>query len=272
MKTIRKSAVKGFFYDDNPRALSEQLNTFLSNSKVEISPEKLLGIIMPHAGYIYSGQIAAKSAVYLKEIDFDRAIVIGPSHYEYFEGASIYDGDSFETTFGEIIIDKEFSKKIVENSKKIKFSKNGERKEHSIEVLLPFLQHIKKDIKFVPILLGEQDSETVEDAAEALFKTLDDKTIVLSSSDLSHFYNKSIAKRLDERVLESIRALDGYKLLNDVANGLCEACGYGAIAILLKLAKLKGYDKSNIAAYGDSGDVSGDNNKVVGYVSAVIYK
>lgn len=272
MLKIRKSAVKGMFYDDDPEHLKNQIDSFFSKSLAIINPKSVLGLVIPHAGYVYSGQIAAKGIYHLKNYSFERAIVIGPSHYEYFDGAAIYDGDAFETTFGEIYIDKDFVDQIVKNSTRVFKSNKGEKKEHSIEVILPFLQFVNKNIKFVPLLLGDQTFETVNDVALALSKVLDEKTIICSSSDLSHFYKKSVAKKLDERVLNSISKIDGDELLSNVENGLCEACGAGAIAILLKAANLKGYDKSQIIAYGDSGDVSGDNDRVVGYVSAIIYK
>jgi MEMO1 family protein len=199
-------------------------------------------------------------------------VVISPSHSEYFPGISVFEGDAYETPLGLLEVDKEFVDKIVNGSKIIFKGFEGHRNEHALEVQLPFLQSVIKNFKIVPIVMGDQRKEYVDELADALAKTIDDETLIVASSDLSHFHSKQEANILDSVVADRIQEFDFEKLQGDLEKHNCEACGGGPIAVLMKAASLKNYKHSAVLHRSDSGDITGDNSEVVGYLSAVIYQ
>ena len=220
--------------------------------------------------------MAEKFAEAIQQVTQDKnyktVVVISPSHSEYFPGISIYDGDAYETPLGVVEIDQEFTDELVENSKTIFRSIQGHRNEHALEVQIPFLQSVLKDFKIVPIVMGDQSKMFVDELAEKLFKVADASTLVVASSDMSHFHSSEVADRLDSVVERRINEYDFEKLLQDLDDHECEACGGGPIAVMMKAAKLKNINKSYVLNRSDSGDVTGDKSEVVGYLSAVIYQ
>ena len=145
------------------------------------------------------------------------------------------------------------------------------RKEHALEVQIPFLQSVLKDFKIVPIVMGDQGKMFVDELAEKISKVVNDETLVVASSDMSHFYSSEEADRLDSVVEKRINDFDFEQLLRDLDDHKCEACGGGPIAVMMKAASLKNINKSFVINRSDSGDVTGDKSEVVGYLSAVIY-
>jgi len=271
MSKIRKPVVAGLFYPADPNELDKELSLLLSLAEPLLNPDSVTGIISPHAGYIYSGRTAAFGFKVLKNKNIKNVIIISPSHHEYFRGISIYDGDAFETPLGVVEINNEISAKIIEGSKNIFFGINGHREEHAVEVQIPFLQNVLNDFKIVPIVMGDQNAVYVSELAERLAKVIDDYTVIVASSDLSHYYSKDKAFKLDSIVEEKIKQFDFNGLQFDIDNRVCEACGGGPIISMMKAAFLSGKNKSVILNRSDSGDTSGDNNQVVGYLSAAIY-
>lgn len=271
MKNIRQPAVAGLFYPSNSSELRNDILSLLSSAENETVPANVFGIVSPHAGYIYSGHTAAFGFNLLKERNIDKVIIISPSHREYFPGISVYDGDAYQTPLGVVDVDKELAGKIVEGSKSIFFGREGHRQEHAVEVQIPFLQMVLNDFKIVPIVMGDQNKVFVNELANQISKAVDDKTVVIASSDLSHFYPKDKAYELDSIVAKHISEFDYEKLQNDLDTRKCEACGGGPIVALMRSAALLGKKKSLILNRSDSGDVSGDNSEVVGYLSAAIY-
>ena len=270
---IRKPAVAGMFYPENPNDLLNTTTTLLTENKPQNKYEEILGIVAPHAGYIYSGKSAAFAYNVIKEKgDFKNAIVISPSHYAYFQGSSIYDGDYYETPLGKVPVNKTLSEKIIAESKNVFFSEKGHGEEHALEVQLPFLQTINKNFSLVPIVIGDQSSLYIQDLSKALSKVMDDSTIIVVSSDLSHFHSRTIAQKIDNKVIERINDFDFPELYSDLASGNCEACGGGGIVALMEVADIIGDYKAEVLSYTDSGMVTGDTASVVGYLSAVIYK
>ncbi len=243
----------------------------LQVAKPEKSFDNIFGLIAPHAGYIYSGKTAAYAYNLLKDKKYKTVIIISPSHAEYFPGISIYDGDAYETPLGIVEIDQEMTDKIVENSKTIFRGIEGHRREHALEVQIPFLQSVLNEFKIVPIVMGDQSKMFVDELAEKLSKVVDNKTLVVASSDMSHFYSSEEADRLDSIVEKRISEFEYDKLLQDLENHKCEACGGGPIAAMMKTAHLKNVNKSFVLHRSDSGDITGDKNEVVGYLSAVVY-
>ena len=269
---VRVPAVAGLFYPNNSTELSEQINILLELNKPTKKYNNILGIIVPHAGYIYSGKSAAFAYNALKEnIDFETAIIISPSHQEYFKGISIYDGSAYQTPLGDVPINKELAEDIVKRSKTISFSNKGHKKEHALEVQLPFLQTIKNDFNIVPIVIGDQSAEFIQDLSNVLSQIYDGRIILIISSDLSHFHSKKKASELDKIIVDRINNMEYPELYNDLANNKCEACGGGGIVALLECADIIGDYKAEVLSHTDSGDVSNDNSNVVGYLSAVIY-
>jgi MEMO1 family protein len=271
MTSIRQPAVAGLFYPSDAYKLRTEINSMLSVSESDLDISKVFGIVSPHAGYAYSGLTAAYGFNLLKNKNYTKVIIISPSHREYFAGVSIYSGDSYKTPLGVVDVDKELTQKIVEGSKTVFIGIEGHQQEHAVEVQIPFLQTVLSDFKIVPIVMGDQGRAFVDDLANQMAKAVDDETVIIASSDLSHFYSKQKAFELDSIVTKHILDFDYNKLQNDLDSRKCEACGGGPIVVLMKAASLLDINKSMLLNRSDSGDVSGDHSEVVGYLSAAIY-
>jgi AmmeMemoRadiSam system protein B len=271
MNNYRSPSAAGLFYPSRESQLKDEVNTLLNLTAETKSIGKLFGIIAPHAGYIYSGRTAAYSYNLLRGQKIDTVIIISPSHSEYFKGSCIYEGDGYITPLGTVDIDKELSEKIISSCRTVFSGINGHRKEHAVEVHLPFLQVLISPLKIVPVVMGDQDRIYVEDLAQGIAACVEDNSVILVSSDLSHFYHRDQADKLDSLVQKYVSELDYEHLLQSLAAGKCEACGGGPIAALMKAADLKDVHKSKILHRSNSGDISGDFNEVVGYLSAVVY-
>ncbi len=163
------------------------------------------------------------------------------------------------------------TEKLLKQSNVIRLSQEGHRREHALEVQLPFLQSVLKNFKIVPVVMGDQTKLYVDELAVAIANVIDDETLVVASSDLSHFHNKFEANELDSVVEEHITNMDPESLMRDLEFNKCEACGSVPIAVLLKAAKLKRINSCAVLHRSDSGDTTGDNSEVVGYLSAVVY-
>jgi AmmeMemoRadiSam system protein B len=271
MNNIRSAHVAGYFYPADPEQLKSEINTFLMSAKPVNDFENIFGIVSPHAGYAYSGKTAAYVYNLLKGKNYKRVVIISPSHAEYFPGISVFDGDAYETPLGLLEVDKEFADRLVENSKTIFRGVEGHRNEHALEVQLPFLQSVLNDFKIVPIVMGDQGKIYVDELAEKLSELADDETLIVSSSDMSHFHSKSEADKLDSIVEKRISNFDFDGLQKDIDAHNTEACGGGPIVAMMKAASLKNKKHAAVVHRSDSGDVTGDNREVVGYLSAVVY-
>ncbi|MDQ7816655.1 MAG: AmmeMemoRadiSam system protein B [Melioribacteraceae bacterium] len=271
MKGIREPAVAGMFYPATSPKLKEQINQLLNEAVQLEQYSNVAGIVSPHAGYLYSGKTAAYGFNSLLKRDYETVIIISPSHREYFRGISIYDGEAYRTPLGDVPVNKEMIEKITTDSKIIFKGIQGHRAEHAVEVQIPFLQMILKDFSIVPIVLGDQSRNFVFELADKLALVIDDKTLIIASSDLSHFYSRSMADKLDSVVESDINNNDYEKLQSDLETGRCEACGGGAIVAMMRTANLTNKKNARVLSRTDSGDVTGDHSEVVGYLSAVIY-
>jgi AmmeMemoRadiSam system protein B len=271
MNKIRKPAVAGLFYPASKNKLEAEIQTLLSISNSEKSFNNIFGIVVPHAGYIYSGRTASYAFNLLKDKEIKTVIIISPSHREYFPGISIYDGDGYETPLGIVEVDKDMTEKLTGESRIIFKGIEGHMQEHAIEVQIPFLQFVLKDFKIVPIVMGDQGDLFVDELSEKLSITVDDKTIVIASSDLSHYYSDDAADKLDSIVEKRILDFDFDGLRKDFQMKNCEACGGGAIVSMMKTASVLNRKKSEVLNRSNSGDITGERKEVVGYLSAVIY-
>jgi len=272
MNYIRPAQVAGYFYPANPEKLKKDIGLLLDVTKPKERFEKIFGIVSPHAGYIYSGKTAAHAYNLLIGKSYKRVVIISPSHSEYFHGVSLFEGDAYETPLGFLNVDKDFLNNLLTDDGIIFKGFEGHGREHALEVQLPFLQSVLKEFKIVPIVMGDQSKRIVNILADKLARFSDDETLIVASSDLSHFYNKSQADKLDAIVEKRVRDFDFETLQTDLETHTCEACGGGPIVALMKAASLKNIGHSMVLRRSDSGDVTGDNSEVVGYLSAVFYK
>lgn len=273
MEDVRKSVIAGSWYPGNPRILSSDIDGFLKNVPAEFLDGEVVALISPHAGYMYSGQIAAYSYKLVEGKTFDAVIIIGPSHRTSFQGASIYNKGGYETPLGIVPVDSQLANKIIAQSPIMSFVPTAHMQEHSIEIQIPFLQVVLGEFSFVPIVMGDQNSKTCEELANAILKSVaDKKVLIVGSSDLSHFHSYDMAVKLDSVVLDHINKMDPEELLKDLQRGVCEACGGGPMAVVMMVAKKLGADKVKVLKYANSGDVTGDKSGVVGYASAAFYK
>ena len=271
MNYIRPAQVAGYFYPSNPDKLKKEIGLLLDVTKPKEKFEKIFGIVSPHAGYIYSGKTAAHAYNLLVGKNYKRVVIISPSHTEYFHGISLFEGDAYETPLGFLNVDKEFRDKLVTDDGLIFKGYEGHGREHALEVQLPFLQTVLKNFKIIPVVMGDQSKKIVDALAKKIAETADNETLIVASSDMSHFYNKSQADKLDSVVEKRVREFDYDNLQIDLETHTCEACGGGPIVALMKAAKLRNVRNSMVLNRSDSGDVTGDNSEVVGYLSAVFY-
>ncbi len=274
---IREPVVRGMFYPANKNNLSKMISTFLLNTNPEVKKNKeLLGLIVPHAGYVYSGGCAAYAYKLLKSKEIDTVIIIGPSHYTVLNGASVWGKGEYRTPLGNVEIDEETSSYLIENGSSIEFYQVAHMQEHSIEVQVPFLQYVLKNkFKVVPIIIGNQTYDYSSKLAATLYNLIQKnpkKYLIVASSDLSHYHSNDAAERMDGYVIELIKKMDKKELARCVETGKGEACGIGSILTMLFLAEKYNTDIIDILNVVNSGDVSGDKNRVVGYMSAAIYK
>ena len=271
MNKIRKAMVAGYFYPSDSRKLSDEIDTLLSISNPDITLQNITGIIAPHAGYIYSGMTAAFAFNLLKEKQIDKVIIIAPSHREYFPGICIYNGNGYETPLGIVETDGELADKIVKEQKIIYKGIEGHREEHAIEVQIPFLQKVLNEFKIVPIVMGDQGRLFIDELSNRIYQAADETTLIVASSDLSHYYSKQEADKLDSVIENDINEFNFKKLQNDLDQKKGEACGGGPIVAMMKTASLMNKKNAIVLNRSNSGDTTGDYNGVVGYLSAAIY-
>jgi len=270
---IRKPAVAGQFYSKQKETLEREVAVFLENSpQIEIV-KRIYGLVAPHAGYLYSGGVAARAYRQIIDQEFEIIVVISPSHRIYFEEISIYDGAAYSTPLGKIEVDQDLAQRLAGAYPGIVRSDLGhDVDEHALEVQLPFLQHVLGDFRLLPVVMGNQDLKNVNLLAQALAESLSNrKALIVASSDLSHFYSYDRAMVLDKVVIEHVGQFDDESLARDINAGVCEMCGGGPVLSAMKACRLLGATKSKVLLYRNSGDVTGDRNQVVGYLSAMFY-
>lgn len=280
---IRQPAVAGSFYDGDSKSLNIQIeNCFLHKigpGKIPlVNPKRqntIIGLISPHAGYMYSGPVAAngfyKIALGGKP---DTIIILGPNHQGFGENISIMAEGKWKTPLGEVEIDAEMAQDILKNSKIIKNDKKAHKYEHSIEVQLPFIQYIfGKNIKFVPICMTRQDINTDIEIAQSICSSVSDKNIlIIASSDFTHYEPQEYAKNVDKQAINAILEFNPKKLYDMIYHQNLTMCGPGPITVMLIVCETLGTKKAELLKYATSGDVSGMYDQVVGYASIIIRK
>ena len=279
-KKVREPAVAGLFYPKDPTELTKEIDACLVSAKVEPTTGDLKALICPHAGYPYSGPVAAYAYRLLAGHDYTTVVVLGPSHYADLHAASVTNADVFRTPLGDVPVSakaralaqlKPFALEppcLVQrpdwwrqSSRPAPAEDTADTWEHSVEVQVPFLQRTLKSFELVPVVCGEIDEEK---AAGALLQILDDRTLIVASSDLSHYYSYATARNLDQHTVEAICRLDP----NAVGDG--DACGHTPIRTLLYVARQQGW-QARLLDCRNSGDITGDKSRVVGYAAIAFY-
>ncbi|HEY5955005.1 MAG TPA: AmmeMemoRadiSam system protein B [Polyangiaceae bacterium] len=253
-RRVRRAAVAGSFYSGDRDTLKADVETLLAAATSRHLPG-LRALICPHAGYQYSGPIAASGYKLLMGHGFERVVLLGPSHRVAFEGVALPDADALETPLGPIDLDAEARTALLGEPFRVDAAPHA--KEHSLEVQLPFLQLTLGRFSVVPLVFGDVDSGAVEKRLESL---VDKKTLFIASSDLSHYYPYAAAKVLDHATVQAILALDTEAMKTR------EACGKGPILALMQLAQSRHW-KPTLIDQRNSGDTAGDRSRVVGYAS-----
>ena len=275
----RFPAVSGIFYPSEPVELQQLIEQSFKDSKFgpgKIPPSefkrRIYGIVSPHAGYIYSGAVAANGFYEISSMEFDDVIMIGPNHYGIGNGVSIMRNGVWETPLGEIEINQELALEI-SKSGIIDFDDFAHSRDHCLEVQIPFLQYITKNkkIRIVPIILIMQDIKTAMDIGEAMAKSIanTDNALLIASSDFTHYESNDEAHRKDRELINTILSLDVSKFYDVLDRLAISACGYGAIASVMKAVKDLGATKGQLLKYATSGNVTGDMSAVVGYSSII---
>ena len=279
---LRRPAVAGSFYPGNPEDLKNLIEKcFLDEAGVGEIPKLAsfngsdypINVMVPHAGYQYSGAIAAHSYCKIVQNGFpDVFIILSPNHTGLGSEISVFNDGQWLTPLGTVDVDNEFADAIISESDIASGDFNAHIYEHSIEVQLPFLQYFSSDFRIVPITMGSQTFSASSDLANAIFEAankLDKSYCVIASTDLSHFNNQEKANKVDGFVLEDIGQMNEFKLFEEVVQYNITMCGYGPVITAISLSKRTDKTDCEILAYRTSGDVTGDMSSVVGYASGI---
>ncbi len=260
--------VSGLFYPAEKNALSERINAFLKAAgKADTSP--VVGLIVPHAGYDYSGKTAALAYSTIRNRPYRTVIILGPSHYAAFEGVAIYPSGAWETPLGRVAVDDKAARAIAERCPFARYLPAAFDREHSLEVQLPFLQNVLSGFEIVPVVMGrmgEAELSTLGAALAELVRTEGQRMLIVASSDMSHYHTYQEAARMDGATLASIVGMGVEGLTTDLERGVLELCGAGPVITLMMVARRCGWTPV-VLGYANSGDVTGDKKRVVGYGS-----
>lgn len=270
---VRPPAVAGMFYPSDARVLRQQIDELLQRVRTEKFQGQLLALISPHAGYMYSGFTAANGFKMLEGQQFDTVVIVSPSHREYFDKISVYNGGAYRTPLGDVVINAELRSALVKGEDLIITSEHGHREEHAVEVQLPFLQKVLGKFTILPVVMGDQRSEYCFLLGKKLATILSGQNaLLIASTDLSHYYPYDVAVSLDQIIVKHVEQLDYEKLVVDLESERVEACGGGPIVAVLQASCELGANASKILHVCNSGDITGDHSGVVGYLSAAVLR
>ena len=283
MPPFRRPTVAGQFYESDAEALSLQIKSCFLNplgpgklpeTNFHSHPRNIVGLVCPHAGYMYSGAVAASGFFELAQDGTpDSVVILGPNHSGYGSGLSLMREGTWQTPLGDVQIDRELADAILSETSIVDVDELAHRYEHSIEVQLPFLQYIYgSKFKFVPICFLMQDYDSAVEVGRALVEALDTRNVVvIASSDMTHYESAKQAEKKDRAALDAVTALDAKGFYQTVESQNITACGYAPITALITYAQGVGA-KAKLLGYHNSGDTSGDYSSVVGYASVMFSK
>lgn len=273
----RQAAVAGSWYPADPRALHDAVTRVLARVSHGAQPG-VVGLLAPHAGFVYSGEVAARAYGAAAAADGvpDAIVLVGPSHHVAFEGVAAWRDGAFETPLGPVEVATDLVDRLIARCPSVVEDRAPHVPEHSLEMHLPFIRHLFPGVPIVPLLMGAQTFATMGALAEGLSRTLSGRPVLLAaSSDLSHYFDAATAEALDARVLEAIDDADAAPLRTLLAEcpvedrGRSVGCGAGPLVSVIEACRFLGADDGQVLAYSHSGRVSGDNHAVVGYAAAL---
>ena len=268
MASVREPAVAGRFYPANPKELRADVASYLSPSRKRASA---IGCIAPHAGYVYSGQVAG--AVFSRIEIPTSCIVLCPNHTGFGHPLAIMKEGAWRTPLGDLPIDSELAARLLQAFPALVEDSAAHRSEHAIEVELPFLQVIRPDVKFVPIAVGTGRLLLLEHLGEAVATVIaacEQPVLIIASSDMNHYEDDSTTRVKDHKAIDQILELDPRGLYETVMSESISMCGFGPAVAMLIAANRLGAQKADLVQYATSGDVSGDRETVVGYAGIVV--
>jgi len=268
---VRKPVFAGSFYPADKASLGSMIDGYLKEAeqKSKKTSGQILGIIAPHAGYEYSGKVAAYAYSEIKGKSYKTVIIIGSSHRVPFRGIAIYPEGSWETPLGTVTIDHEMAQAIMKDCKMVKTFPAAFEREHSLEVQIPFLQKTLTGFKIVPLVTGAMDSDDYTQLVSSLFSIIkrhSEKVLIVASSDMSHFHTYDTASKIDNVTIKDIAELNVEDLRRHLQKEASELCGAQGVLLLMMLARQMNA-KATILNYANSGDVTKDRSRVVGYCS-----
>lgn len=269
---IRPSPIAGQWYPGNPQRLAETVDRMLEAAPAASVPGEIVGLVVPHAGYVYSGPVAARAFRLVRGREVGRVVLVSPMHHPYADPVLSTAHGAYSTPLGVIEVDAAALSALAEQ---VPIARVRRDPEHSLEIELPFLQRaLGGPFSLVPLMLRDQSLAGARRLGRALAEVLGSaqQTLLVASSDLSHFYPDAAARELDQVMLERIAAFDAEGVIEAEEQGQAFACGRGAIATVLIAARELGADAVQIVGYGTSADASGDTSRVVGYGAAAIYR
>lgn len=267
---IRNPYVAGYFYPDSPSELKAMIAGYVDKKAPK---EDVIGLLVPHAGYMYSGPVTGAT---ISRIKFkDTFIVMGPSHSGRGKPYSVMPEGTWKMPFGDVEVDAELARKIITMSKYLKEDYEAHRDEHAVEVQLPFLQYLKPDVKIVPIILGYTDASILKeigrDIARAI-KELNREVVILASGDMTHYETHAAATEKDHKAVEAMLTLDEEELTRRYQRLSISMCAYGPVMVLMSTAKELGAASGELVMYRTSGDTTKDYDAVVGYAGVIFKK
>jgi hypothetical protein len=272
---VREPVVAGSFYPATTTGLRETLREIFARAPRKSVEERIVGIVVPHAGYIYSGETAAVAYRLIEKLPIKTVIILGPSHTVYFRGVAVYPKGKWVTPLGEVEIDELVAEKFISTSPHVVDRPEFHENEHSIEVQLPFLQEVLKEFKIVPLMVGDLSRDELIEVGNILGEilSLNDNLFPVVSSDLYHGYSSVEGRKIDERTLSLILDMDPARFYDALQSGKAQACGGYPITVLIQAMKKIQATKAQILYYTNSSEVTGvESGYTVGYGSVAFLK
>jgi AmmeMemoRadiSam system protein B len=270
--TVRKAAVAGTWYPGSAEVLRAAVDGHLAAAgDAPPAPDRLVALVAPHAGLIYSGPVAAHAYRLLRDRAPNLIVLAGPSHSSGFDGVAAFRGAGFETPLGVALIDADCTESLMRASTIVRDYPAPHDTAHALDMQLPFIRRVPPEARLVALVMGWQTPETVRELGDALGMVLKGRNaLIVASTDLSHYQDANTAARLDAVVIDNVARLDADGLQRALDARPEHACGGGPTVAVMRAARQLGADTSVILKYADSGDVSGDKSAVVGYLAAAI--
>ena len=282
----RRAAVAGTWYSDNPSRLTDEIDRYLDRADVPSTSGRAYALIVPHAGLMYSGPVAAFAYALLTRRrpteggPYHAVVLVGPSHFVPFHGVSIWSSGVWETPLGVVAVARGLAETIRDECEAIIELPAAHGREHSLEMQLPFIARLLPGVPIVPLVMGHQTRETAFGLGEAIARALESRldrsakrsdVLLVASSDLSHYEDADVAARMDAVMIRHVEALDPDGLMSALEQEPRHACGGGPMVSVLHAARQLGATEAHVLRYADSGDVSGDKSSVVGYLAAAVF-